>query len=187
MTAARQWNLALRWKVAEWLRYECQCSLIAFERPAVSSDAWTFRPDVLAVEKGRRLIEVEIKVSKADLLADAKKHRAAIEQHFGEHWNHWKKYFAVPPELVEAARAVVPAECGILSFAGEVELGAIVLGPSRIPLAARRGAKANQSAQRIAWPALLRMAQNQSGTVVSLAREAARAAARGTAETILTP
>lgn len=55
---------------AAWLRYDRGCYLTTFER-----SPWDVKelPDVLGMDRSRRLIEVEIKVSKADFLKDADK------------------------------------------------------------------------------------------------------------------
>ena len=64
MTETVTWNKLLRYRAAEWLRYERRCPIIAFERPPQS---WgSYRPDVLGITRGRALIEVEIKVTLSD-------------------------------------------------------------------------------------------------------------------------
>lgn len=64
-----------------------------------------YNSDFLVVRK-HSLIEVEIKVSKADLTADFKKPKHQIfESGKDINWTPSQFYFAVPPELVEHAIA----------------------------------------------------------------------------------
>jgi hypothetical protein len=73
---------------------------------------WTgYECDVLGVTKDLRIIDIEVKISRADLKADAKKDK--WWQRFGYHWNDranppvarlhppkvWKHYYALPKEI----------------------------------------------------------------------------------------
>jgi len=67
---------AYRALAASWLRYTRNCTLVCFER-----SPWNTKelPDVLGLDSSRRLIEIEIKVSKSDFLHDAEKpHRKTL-------------------------------------------------------------------------------------------------------------
>lgn len=80
--------------------------------------SWTgHEADMLVVEAGLRLIDIEIKISRADLKADAQKDKWWAKRHWSRQpSNHmrrewppkvWKHYYALPadiwkPELVEA-------------------------------------------------------------------------------------
>lgn len=67
---------AYRALAASWLRYVRGCTLVTFERSPWDTKAL---PDALGLDQTRRLIEVEIKVSKADFLHDAEKpHRRSL-------------------------------------------------------------------------------------------------------------
>lgn len=100
-----------------WLRYEQGCYMITFERHPYS-DRTNAKPDVLGLNKRRRLIEVEIKVSLSDMKNDlAKPHR------MNTGWDIMKTsptsptrlYYFVPPRLVADALAILPAYTGVLS------------------------------------------------------------------------
>ena len=56
--------------VACYFRYKRQCVIVSFERPI---NNYLSKPDVFAVDKSRRLIEVEVKITMADFRNDIKK------------------------------------------------------------------------------------------------------------------
>lgn len=92
-------------KIFYWLRLDQRCAFIATE-----CGGWS--ADVLGVNE-KKLIEVEIKVSKSDLLGDHRKHKHAYYNKkmsaygFSEYEHRWYPthfYYAVPEKLVETCR-----------------------------------------------------------------------------------
>lgn len=79
-----------------------------FKKGAVCADE-VFDADVL-IDTGKEIIEVECKISKSDLKADAKKEKHKQwkgETPFRKHQRPNKFYICVPTELVEAAKKFV--------------------------------------------------------------------------------
>lgn len=100
---------------AEWLRYDHGCYLVAMER-----SPWTTKalPDVLGLDAKRSLIEVEIKVSRSDFLADAAKpHRRNLLNNIVGRMPTAPQYlyYLVPPALVDCVREHAPELAGILT------------------------------------------------------------------------
>lgn len=139
---------------------------------------WTgYECDVLIVEKNLRIIDIEVKISRADLKADAKKakwwhtlsYSEALEQGIDpakwNPWDHktprawpvkvWKHYYAMPeaiwkPDLVE----FLPANSGILVLRQPREF-------ENVEMAVRclRPAKPNRDAEKLAPAAVLDIAR----------------------------
>ena len=65
--------------------------------------------DVFIVKKSGYCVEVEIKRSKSDLLADGKKGHHHIDNRIKE------LYFAIPVELLESCEALIPKHAGIIT------------------------------------------------------------------------
>ena len=103
----------LRALAFEFLRYECGCYMVSFERSPLDS-----KPDVLGLDKHRRLFELEIKISKSDFDRDAKKpHRQRLMKELEKSRPNAHNYLAylVPLELVEHVREHAPSYAGILT------------------------------------------------------------------------
>lgn len=173
MTPSRQWNLALRFQALQWLRYKQRCPIVCCERPAFEYERGSLRPDALGITRGRQLIEVEIKVSATDLRQDAKKPRFTRYAH-GRASNKVRKYYLVPPRLLALALEVVPQECGVLvPEYSNPRAGAVPLSDAfKVALSVKRSS-ARGEYPRLKFSDCVRMAENQSGTLVSIARELA--------------
>ena len=61
---------SIKASVAAYWRYTRQCPLVAFESSSMLEWGFAEQADVLAVDKGRYLIETEIKVSISDFRKD---------------------------------------------------------------------------------------------------------------------
>lgn len=91
----------IKYKALYWLRIEQRCAFIATE-------VGNFAADVLGVSE-KKMIEIEVKITKADLLNDRKKDKHRVYNGiFGIEWSkQWKPthfYYAVPSELVETCQ-----------------------------------------------------------------------------------
>jgi hypothetical protein len=75
--------------------------------PNVSWGWTTHECDLLVVSPSGRVLEVELKISKSDLLNDLKKPHHHKAKNIHEVW------FAVPEELLEAAKEVLDSKFGI--------------------------------------------------------------------------
>lgn len=82
------------------------------QNPIVPNVSWglglSHECDLLMLDKQHRFTEIELKISKGDLLADFKKshgHRSQIIS---------RLVYAVPESLKEVALQVVPQECGLI-------------------------------------------------------------------------
>lgn len=97
----------IKYKALYWLRIKQRCAFIATEVGGWSAD-------VLGVNE-KKMIEVEVKISKSDLLADLKKskHRYYTDQMHGSKWEtRWVPthfYYAVPLRLIEDAKTMLIA------------------------------------------------------------------------------
>ena len=80
--------------------------------PNIASGLWIHECDLLVVRKSGHAIEVEIKVSKADLKKDAAKRHGHVDRQ-----NRIKElYFAVPKKLYDAALEFAPERAGIITI-----------------------------------------------------------------------
>jgi hypothetical protein len=94
----------------------------------VPNCGWTgHEADLLIIEPGLRIIDVEIKISRADLKADGKKdkwwvsrpwsRRASIEPRIPRQWPDkvWKHYYALPESIWdESLVSTIPEASGII-------------------------------------------------------------------------
>lgn len=150
--------------VAAFYRYGQQCPVIALE-----VDDWNGgRADLLAVNKRRYLIEVEVKTSFSDMLRDRKKNK----HHWWLHGQHGRSYppvhqfyFAVSEEMatraVEIAKEYYPY-AGVISSDGTGEYGVVIQLPAKQLLA-----------EKLSIEQCYRMVRGQSATVCRLARDVA--------------
>lgn len=126
---------------------------------------WTgYECDVLIVESQLRIIDVEIKISRADLKADLKKDKwwhtltyRAMGPAAPRHWPHkvWKHYYAMPkaiwtPDLVD----FLPANSGILLLGEPGKYEQVQLS-----VQCARPAKPNRDAEKLAPAAVLDIAR----------------------------
>lgn len=122
----------------------------------VPNCTWTgYECDVLVVERNLRLIDIEVKISRADLKADAKKDKWWRRVSWGEGPPHrqpwppkvWKHYYAMPkdiwkPELAEC----IPAASGVLLLSAPGKESAIT---GNLVIRVERQAKPNRDAEKI--------------------------------------
>jgi len=156
----------LRAAVAAWLRYKKQAPVVAFERGIGAGI-----PDVMAITKDRFLLEVEIKISMKDFRRDGEKDK----------WR-WRSfnndtartpayfYYAVPQEMVEKIRALIPAGTGLITMPNPDRINGLTGIPGvETVVAARR----RQGAKRLRLFDCVDMVRHQTGTLVSLECEIA--------------
>lgn len=127
------------------------------------------RPDLLAVDKKRQLIEVEIKVSLSDYRQDFKKRHREFAHIFGDLRR--KMYYAVPPFLVDEVKKTAPEGWGILTIRHPFQ----EIFPKQpnwdYPAHVARAAK--NVKERATVKQCLEMARHLTGTLVSLSKECA--------------
>lgn len=156
----------LRAAVAAWLRYKKQAPVVAFERGIGAGI-----PDVMAITKDRFLLEVEIKISMADFRRDKAKDKWR--------WRSFNRdsardpayfYYAVPREMVEKIRALIPEGTGIITMPNPETINGLtgVPGVESVVAARRR-----QGAKRLRLIDCVDMVRHQTGTLVSLECEIA--------------
>lgn len=92
----------IKYKALYWLRIKMRC-------PFIATEVGGFNADVLGINE-KRMIEVEVKISKSDLLNDIKKykHKNYTDQAYGTQWERrWiptQFYYAIPERLVADCR-----------------------------------------------------------------------------------
>jgi len=172
--------------VARYLRYDCGCPILALECP--SSLASSFNnggaADLLAVNKQGRLIEVEVKISLADMKADKRKgkheyyrkvmgmpykntqirfgQKVTIEpQSYPTH----QFYFAVPFDLGNDAKTLCE---NMYPYAGLLVQGNYYYGSISVERKATILSK-----EKIGLLEATKLAKAQSGTLVRLLEELA--------------
>ncbi len=148
-------NWRMRAAAIGWLRYEQRCFLVCWERSPWSAN--NYRPDLLGVNRERKVIEVEFKQTLADFKANARKHGLRWRQQVGLE-NPVRFYFAVPPRLVEKIKPLLPEGCGLLTLE---ELDGR-FGP-RIEVVT--GARHDRTAERLTKLQIARMVMHQTGTL----------------------
>lgn len=136
-----------------WLRFEQRCFLVATERSPVATRC---RPDIIGVLRDRRFIEIELKRSKADFVANAAKHSIRWRLQTGVGLP-FRFYFAVPPTLVPAVQPLLQPDEGLLTFGEPNQFGPTI----RVIVPARHcSASARLSKYEIA-----RMVMHQTATL----------------------
>lgn len=145
---------------ANWLRYDRHCALIAFERGL----HWQIKPDVIGITDERFMIEIEVKVSIADLRRDFKKMRWTKYHH-----GHYPRlfYYAVPRDLVEKARPIIPDRAGLMAPAEDTRYGS-----HRMRVVKR--APIDPLAKRASMRQMVDLVKHQSGTLCKLAAKVAK-------------
>lgn len=154
-----------------WLRYERDCVLLCVERP-VSWSAEFWKPDIYGVNKNRRSYEIEIKQTYSDFIKDREKKvwryremNLMPDAHIIPHYF----YFLVPPKLVDRVKPELPEGTGLLTI-GDINNLYTHLPDIWVIVPV----KANPKATRISLRNMIRMTQNQSGSLCSMALELAR-------------
>jgi len=183
-------SFELKCLVSHYLRYDLVCPVIGLE--VSSSLASTYNnggmADLLAVNKNRHLIEVEVKISLADMKADRKKAKHEYyrklcgmpynnkQRYFGElieiepeeYPTHYF-YFAVPHELLNDAKLLCEDMYPYAGLLTDVTT-AWSDGTSTTGVAVRRGAKI-LNPRKLTLLEATRLAKGQSATIVRLMNE----------------
>jgi hypothetical protein len=125
VTDSKLLKLRLLAAATGWLRYDRQCRFVIWERSPFNEPR--YRPDICAVTRQWRVIEVEIKISIADFRANSRKRGLQWRHDYPEQF-----YFAVPPELVERVKPELPDQCGLLTVGPDGYCGptAMVIRPA---------------------------------------------------------
>jgi len=171
----------LKYIMAQYLRYDLACPILALECPSRLASSYNDggAADLLAVNKKRQLIEVEVKISLADLRADRKKakHEYYRKLHELPYKNKQRRfgqevsfepleyptnlfYFAVPWELANKAKLMcedIYPYAGLLSNQ-ENWYGAVTVNKSAKEL----------NPQKITLKQATILAKSQSATLVRL-------------------
>ncbi len=155
--------------VAAYWRYQEGYPMVAVEGWS-NLTTWGELADVLAVSKKGHLLEIEVKVTLADLKNDIKKRKHANFRAACGGLTH-KFYFAVPREI---ANQVKPVVAEMYPYAGLLGCEMYTSTAARIPvshyLEARKLSEAVLSLKELA-----RMSLNQSATVCRLLKDVAEA------------
>lgn len=153
----------------EWLRYENGCYMVSFERSPYSSRNC---PDVLGLNKSRQLVEIEIKIDKADFDKDMKKkHRqkllTELEKFSPRATN--MLYYLVPPGLVNHVMATAP------EFAGVLTPNSVDINPhSGFPRLTVLRKALRLHDQKLSIKNCIVMARDMAGTMSSLLRDSVK-------------
>jgi hypothetical protein len=93
----------LKYAALFWLRIDQRC-------PFIATEVGEFLADCIGIN-AKKMIEIEVKVSLADLKKDATKPKHYFyRKGYDGNWIPNYFYYAVPPDLVEAAKAEVEAK-----------------------------------------------------------------------------
>jgi len=159
----------IRSAAASYWRYTRQCPLVAFEAPDLTTNGLA---DVLVVDSRRQLLEIEVKVSMADLYKDRHKNKHwRFARDTGDHFTSYF-YFAVPHNMANRVSLICDQ---LYPYAG-------VLGYSELhrPDPADRISIHRESrrlrAKRLTWQQIYKTVRAQSATVC---RQAQRLAENG--------
>ena len=147
--------------MAAYWRYKRQAAVVAFER---GIDAAIHVPDVQIVTKDRRLVEIEVKITRADFSADAKK-RVWMFRDRGIRPMPYQFYYAMPHDLAESVLADVRPDCGLLGVlpskrAWERHSDRVIC---------IKKAPSNKDAGRLSLKQCVAMVKHQTGTLCSMA------------------
>jgi len=145
--------------IAQYFRYNRQCKLITLER-SVPRLGW-YCPDILIVNKDRKIIEVEVKISLADFKADAKK-RIWKTRDTGKVKMPHQFYYGIPAELEEKIKPIMRKDCGLIRIGDKKEWqhygGAVSVAKT---------APVNKESKRLTARELVEMVNHQTGTLCS--------------------
>lgn len=151
MILRHDWTL--RAAVIGWLRYDRHCNLVCYERSPLGD--YYYRPDIIGVDKNRRVIEVELKRSMADFRANAKKIGLTT---YADYHRPYQFYFAVTRDIAEAVLRELPDGAGLLTLSKN----GTRFGPSVNCL---RGAKINRESPRLTVKQMVVMVAHQTGSL----------------------
>lgn len=113
--------------VMRWLRYERRCVMLLNERhPRWSQYAMVTRPDCIGVTDKRQVIEVEVKRTVQDFLANRDKKAMRWGLQFSKAFP-YQFYFAVPWKLVSQVEPFVPEWAGLMHAPNAQQVPEIVI------------------------------------------------------------
>lgn len=146
---SKQLEWRMRAAVIGWLRYERQCHLVCWERSPFPDHR--YRPDIIAVTRKWKVIEVELKQTLGDFKANESKRGVKMRLFFPQQF-----YFCVPPPLVEAVKPLLMDGAGLLTVEDNR------FGPSIVSVV---GATNHKAATLISKFAVARMVAHQSASL----------------------
>jgi hypothetical protein len=159
----------LKVAVAEYYRYEKQFPLVAFEASG-RLKAWSIdRADVLVLSKKRELIEIEVKVSRADFRRDRDKQKHWLMREHPADYPPNYFYFAVPIAIandVSYACDQLYTYAGVLASDGKAPHSTAAASSIHVYREARQLNDGKLSLLNIA-----QLVKEQSGTLCRLARD----------------
>ena len=162
-------SLHVKASVACYFRYTRQNVMISFERP-LNQHAGT--PDVLTVDKNRNLIEIEVKVSVADMKNDAKKRVWKMRQKLPDLYPMpYQFYYAVPHKLKDKAMKLLDEWKAQGKMCGSA--GLLIVHdspPNRLgfkDVSVERRAPLNKKAKKLSLKEIVKMVKDQTGTLCS--------------------
>ncbi len=134
-----------------FLLYDKRCDIISMER-GLSDELG--RPDILGVTRDRKLIEIEIKVSKSDFLANFDKKIIKFYKNKPRLAPHYF-YFLVPPELA----------IQIKDYYNEKHTGYGIIIPTTFGVESVKKANLNKDAVKLPVKDMIQMVRNQTKTI----------------------
>jgi len=108
-----------------WLWLDKGCHIVLEER----SPRWAIgQPDVIGVTKSRHLIEIEIKRSASDFVADSKKpHRVNREFNIQQHVRQF--YYLMPEDLAVKLKDKIPKWAGLMACPFHPQINILKIAP----------------------------------------------------------
>ena len=160
--------------IVSCFRYKRQFPLVIFER---SLKEYFFKPDILVVDKARNVIEIEVKVSIADLKNDLKKTVWKYRNKLPDLYKMpYQFYYAVPEDIKDKTLEIIKewekdgiinGQAGLLCVIDKQNIGfedVIVVKKSKI----------NNIIKKINIRDVIKMVKHQSGTLCSCAVKIAK-------------
>jgi len=166
----------VRASIACHFRYTRQCPVIIFER--APGTLWvTYKPDLIAIRKDRKVIEVEIKVSLSDLKNDINKRHWKLREISPKSFPMpYMFYYGVPYEMKDKALEVIDGwkkdgklcgKAGLLCVIEKENIGfKDVICERKAPL--------NKAALKPSIRDIISIVKHQTGTLCSLSIKVAK-------------
>lgn len=149
-----QFTWRMRAAAVGWLRYEQRCFLVCWERTPLWSAC---RPDLIGVDRKRRVIEIEFKQTISDFKANALKRGMRLREQTGQ-GKPTRFYFAVPTGLVGKVKTLLPVGAGLMTLGEDSPR----FGPQ---VQIITGATADRNAMALGKIEIGRMILHQTGTL----------------------
>jgi len=134
-----------------FLLYDKRCDIISMERGLHDGLG---RPDILGVTRDRKLIEIEIKVSKSDFNANFDKKIIRLYKNSPKYAPHFF-YFLVPAELAPQ----------IKDYYDERHINYGIIIPATFGVESVKKAKLNKDATKLSTKDMIQMVRNQTKTI----------------------